>query len=124
MARGYTDIYLIGGSRDSEILEHIPLRNLPNSISIRGKSFFAYGKEGMIAIKKGEIDNTWHSYHSEIYVKKPNRKHMPGTIFEFKEEVMIERCKAQTKKGFQCLHASVTDDGFCNTHKTKPASNK
>ena len=41
MPRGFTEITLIGGNRDGEIIEDVPLYNLPNSICFNSETFFA-----------------------------------------------------------------------------------
>lgn len=117
MPRGYTTIYLEGGPNDGEVFEDVPLRQLPNKIQIPTSTFFASNPDGSMSIMKGELTKNWHSYAVNIYLKKDNVKHQLGTIFQWYENVMVERCKATTKQGKQCLNSVKIDNGqFCTMH--------
>lgn len=120
MPRGFTDITLVGGKRDGEVFEEVPLYNLPNIIGFDSKTFFAETETGDMAIYKGEINDLWHSFSREIYTKRANEKHKTGIVFEFTETLMIERCTAQTKAGKRCLKPAINGEVYCSSvHKPK-----
>ncbi|MCP4274462.1 MAG: hypothetical protein GY781_21260 [Gammaproteobacteria bacterium] len=118
MPRGYTDVYLSGGNRDGEIHENIPLKLIHKSIGFSSDSFFAERPDGDIAICKGKLNERWFSYCHDIYVKKDNDKYKAGTIYEFSETIIVERCSAVTKKGKRCMRAALSGKNYCDSiHK-------
>ena len=118
MARGYTDIHLKGGSKDSEVISDVPLRRLPKIIAFRSEHYFATSNDGGVDICKGELSKKWHSYSQEVYSKLENQPHKSGTVFQFVETVIVERCSATAKSGTQCLHPALQCETMCGTHKS------
>ncbi|MCG3760328.1 hypothetical protein EXA21_12425 [Vibrio cincinnatiensis] len=118
MARGYTDIHLKGGSKDGEVISDVPLKQLPKAVAVRSEHYFATSNDGGVGICKGELSKKWHSYSQEVYSKLENQPHKSGTVFQFVEKVMVDRCSATTKSGTQCLHAALHGETMCGTHKS------
>lgn len=115
MPRGFTDITFVGGKKDGEVLKQVPLYNLPPSISFDSEVFFAETEDGGVVIYKGRLNDSWHSFSREIYTKKDNDKHKNGVVFEFSEELMVERCTAQTKAGKRCLKPALKGKVYCSS---------
>ena len=124
MPRGYTSITFKGGDRDGEVISDVSLRNLPDTLNFRNDVYFSTALDGGVSVMKGPLNNNWHSYSIDIYTKVENEKHKSGTVFEFLETRMVERCSAITKKNKQCLKSAIYGKTYCSeTHKPKVLSN-
>ncbi len=120
MSRGYTSITLKGGNRNGEIIDDVPLRNLPKTISFQSECYFAKSSNGNMSLMKGQLCTQWHSYSEDIYTKSSNQTHEQGTTYEFIEKRDIERCSAITKQNTQCLKPAIHNKNYCSeTHKSK-----
>lgn len=113
MSRGYTTIYLIGGSQDNECIEDVPLKRLPKSLSFQTQTYFAKDPSGDMVLMKGELNSLWHSYSVDVYEKAEMNSNGSGVTFEFSETKMIERCSAITKKGTQCKKPAIDGESYC-----------
>ncbi len=120
MARGYTDIYLKGGSQDGAVIERVPLRHLPPSLTVPTETYFADTSSG-IAIRKRVDDRLgadWSSYSVEVYAKAANEPHKVGTLFKFVGTRDIERCCGVTRQGKRCIKPAKDGVNYCSiTHK-------
>lgn len=118
MTKGYTNVTLIGGTRNGEIIEDVPLNKLPKKIEFRSETYFAKSPSGGMQIMKGDLTSNWDSFSIDIYSKAENNKNISGTSFDFVETAMIERCSALTKKKTQCLKPAIHGKNYCcETHK-------
>jgi hypothetical protein len=117
MTRGHTNIALVGGSRDGQVIKNVSCRNLPESFHLENNVWFLQNKNGDIAITKdGKRGHNWHAYSADVYTKLPNEKYITGTVFEFEKEVIIKRCIAMTKKQARCKNIAGSDIDLCSTH--------
>ncbi len=120
MPRGYTSISLIGGSLDGEVIENIPLRGLPKTLSLQSESHFVENSDGSVSVVKGALSENWISYGCELYEKEPNEKYVSGMKYSYKESLVIERCQANTKQGNRCLKPAKLDSDYCSSvHEPK-----
>jgi hypothetical protein len=120
MARGFTDIKLVGGARDGLVIEKVELRGLPKEITFDSEAFFSEIDDGGMAIKIGGLDDSWSSFSKDVYAKKVNEKYKSGTVYEFVETRMVERCTAITKSGERCLKPALNGKSYCSSvHKSK-----
>ena len=120
MPRGFTDIMLVGGNRDGEIIEDVAIYNLPKTIAFASETFFSETSNGGMSICKGKINDSWHSYSRDLYTKSENEKHISGVVFEFTETIMVERCEAITKAGKRCMKPAINKESYCSSvHQPK-----
>ncbi len=120
MARGYTDIYLKGGSQDGTVIDRVPLRHLPSSLTVPTATYFAETADG-VAIRKrvdDRLGRDWSSYSVEIYAKAASEPHKAGTVFEFAGTRDVERCCGITHQGQRCIKPAKDGVSYCSiTHK-------
>jgi hypothetical protein len=125
MSRGFTDYIFVGGEHNGLIEKSIPVyinRPPPKKISFQSDYYFVEENDGnihLIKLNSKKLSMNWHSYGIEIYEKEEKKnRHKPGTIYNFIEQRMIERCVAMTKKGLRCMKPALYGKEYCCiTHK-------
>ena len=126
MPRGVTTITLDGGNFHGQVFEDVPLNRLPPEIHMRREAFYAEGEGGNVLIMKGELTPNWMAYAVDCYVKRdsPLDKRSPGTIYEFTQTSMVDRCTQLTKKGVRCnnivFNCDDSEKALCRTHSRQP----
>ncbi|WP_415906845.1 hypothetical protein ACMXYX_17960 (plasmid) [Neptuniibacter sp. QD72_48] len=125
MPKGYTTVLFEGGSMNGETIEAVPLNQIAPEIVMQvGETWFGMPSpegctdEAAMVIYKGEIDPVlWDSYRADVYTKRDQGKNDSGVVYEHKERIMVQRCRAATKSGKRCKNTAQDEQiGLCKTH--------
>lgn len=118
MARGKTSIYFKGGKSDGRYIEDISTLGLAETLQVFSGSAFTDEPDGQVGIVTDLecLPSNWISYKALIYTKTANDKHKEGVVYEFREELMVDRCDSQTKAGSRCKNEARDGSKFCSTH--------
>ena len=116
--RGYSNVMYVGGFYDGKT-DNLPNNILRDKIRIMPEYYYSAAKNGKgmdIRRFNGKLDENWQCFIVFIYQKKPKKNNSTGVVYEFIEELEIDRCSALTKKGKQCLNESERNSEFCKQH--------
>jgi hypothetical protein len=122
MPRGKTIVMLRGGDMDGETLSSAPTRMLTDVLRVFAGSGFAQGTAGKVAIFTGAscLPTNWICYKALQYRKLPTNSAKDGVVYEFFEDVMIDRCASLTKAGQRCKNEVECDSTVCKVHAQRP----
>lgn len=62
------------------------------------------------------IPENWISYKTHLYRKHTNDPRREGLVYEYVEDLMIDRCASLTKAEKRCLNAAEDGTDLCKTH--------
>lgn len=121
MARGKTSIYLKGGKSDGVLIEDVAILKLADTLRVFSGSAFTEEPDGQVGIVVDleRPPKNWLSYKTQIYAKTVNDRHKEGVVYEFREELMVDRCESITKAGNRCQHEARHGSNHCPTHASK-----
>lgn len=123
MPRGKTTIYLKGGMKDGEILADAPTRLLTDHLRVISGSGFTQEPDGKVGIFTDAyaLPENWISYKSLLYRKLPNDPHKEGVVYEFVEDLIIDRCTSLTKASRRCKNEAEDGSTVCKVHGRQQA---
>jgi hypothetical protein len=111
------NIEFIGGEFNGEVLKKRPVNQLPPRYYFRNDVYFAHEKSGGMSIRKGKLNKYWHSYSADIYARKHEKNKSTGNeIYEFVENVMVDRCSVLTNNKTLCMEPVIEGELQCPTH--------
>lgn len=118
MPRGKTTIYLKGGMKDGEILPDAPTRLLTDLLRVFSGSGFTQepGEKVGIFTDAPSLPENWLSYKTLLYRKLPNDPHKEGVVYEFVEDLIIDRCTSLTKTNRRCKNEAEHGATVCKVH--------
>lgn len=118
MPRGKTSIYLQGGVMDGEILPNAPTRMLADEMRMFSGSGFTQEANGKIGVFTNApcLPEKWICYKTHLYRKRTNDPRREELVYEYVEDLMIDRCASLTKAGKRCLNGAEDGTDLCTTH--------
>lgn len=104
MPRGTTTVILKGGAMDGQELPSAPTRMLSDEIRVFSGSGFTDEPNERVGIFTSalHLPPNWICYKSLLYRKAVTDSRKPGVLYEFVEDVMVDRCESMTKARERC----------------------
>ena len=117
MPKGKTTLYFRGGPVDGQAIEGACNR-IYASLRIPYGSGFTEESDGRIGVftNASELPENWTAYKASNYSKEETASGKAGVVYSFTGSLMVDRCRAITKKGDWCKNESADGKSVCKTH--------
>lgn len=116
--KGYSNVTYLGGPHDGDT-DELPAHILKDTVRVMSEYYYVTPENGEgMEIRRftGRLHKNWHCYLVSVYQKRPKKKNSAGTVYEFIEEVEVERCYQRTKEGRQCRREAERNTLYCKQH--------
>lgn len=116
MPKCKTTLYFHGGPVDGEVIEGACNR-IYDSLRIPSGSGFTEESDGRTGVfTQAELPENWKAYKASNYAKEEPASGKAGVVYIFTGSLMVDRCRASTKKGGWCKNESADGKSVCKTH--------
>lgn len=130
MVKGFVNIVLVGGPRDTDVIKQFPVTSVWRTLSLPHDIFIETLEDGSEREQRGKISDHWSAYTVDIYDKDWCDQQETFYVYQYNRTEVVYRCTSKTSRGQRCRNEvgldAMTGDGqmLCQVHELPDTSPK